>query len=174
MARNRSGQDYLTQMQSQLFGLAVQLQNAQTNLSQTQYDFSPENKYVINSQNITLLYNVHPAVGNTQTVNAWAASIQLAVAAFKARNQVTYSSQDTPVWFILTNAMNNILVSMSQATQGILNDTSVLSTNNKQVLLILLLVASGCLLISLLVIMPVVTKVHQDKDKLLSLFLKID
>lgn len=40
--------------------------------------------------------------------------------------------------------------------------------------MILLLVASGCLLISLFIIMPVVTKVHKDKDKLLSLFLLID
>jgi hypothetical protein len=40
--------------------------------------------------------------------------------------------------------------------------------------MILLLVASGGLLVSMCVIMPVVTKVHQDKDKLLSLFLLID
>jgi len=40
--------------------------------------------------------------------------------------------------------------------------------------MILLMVASGCLLASVFVIMPVVTKVHQDKDKLLSLFLLID
>jgi len=63
---------------------------------------------------------------------------------------------------------------MTQATQGILDDSLVLSVNNNQVLLILLLVASGCLIISLLVIMPVVTKVHKDKEKLLSLFLRID
>lgn len=40
--------------------------------------------------------------------------------------------------------------------------------------MILLIVASVCLLLSIFVIMPVVTKVHQDKDKLLSLFLLID
>jgi hypothetical protein len=40
--------------------------------------------------------------------------------------------------------------------------------------MILLLVASGCLLASMFIIMPDVTKVHQDKDKLLSLFLQID
>lgn len=40
--------------------------------------------------------------------------------------------------------------------------------------MILLLVASGGLIISMCIIMPVVTKVHQDKDKLLSLFLLID
>lgn len=40
--------------------------------------------------------------------------------------------------------------------------------------MILLLVASGCLLASMVIIMPVVTKVHKDKDRLLSLFLSID
>lgn len=40
--------------------------------------------------------------------------------------------------------------------------------------MILLLVASGGLIASMCIIMPVVTKVHQDKDKLLSLFLLID
>jgi hypothetical protein len=55
-------------------------------LSQTVYDFSDDNKDVINSKNITLFYNVQPVVGDSQTVNAWAAAIQLAVAAFKAKN----------------------------------------------------------------------------------------
>ena len=86
VARTRAGLDYLAQMQGQLDSLAVQLQYAQTNLSQTVYDFSDDNKDVINSKNITLFYNVQPVVGDSQTVNAWAAAIQLAVAAFKAKN----------------------------------------------------------------------------------------
>lgn len=70
--------------------------------------------------------------------------------------------------------MNNILDAVSPSTDGILNDTRKLSSSNKQILLILLLVASGCLFASMFIIMPVVTKVHKDKDKLLSLFLLID
>jgi hypothetical protein len=78
------------------------------------------------------------------------------------------------LWFILMNSMNNILLSVRDSTEAILDDTRLISDENKHVLLILLLVASGCLLASMLIIMPVVTKVHQDKDKLLSLFLLID
>jgi flagellar basal body-associated protein FliL len=55
-----------------------------------------------------------------------------------------------------------------------LNDSQLLSDDNKRILLILLIVASGSLLLSMFIIMPVTTKVHKDKDKLLSLFLKID
>ena len=70
--------------------------------------------------------------------------------------------------------MNSILSSVLNSTTGILNDTKILSDQNRQVLLILLLVASGSLFGSMFIIMPVVTRVHQDKDKLLSLFLQID
>jgi hypothetical protein len=100
----------------------------------------------------------------------------LAVNAYKIKDMPlsNFVNSHMSVWFILRNAMNNILLSVKESTQGILDDTGILSDDNKHILLILLLVASGCLLCSMLIIMPVVTKVHQDKDKLLSLFLQID
>lgn len=70
--------------------------------------------------------------------------------------------------------MNNILESIYSSTEAILNDTKIISSENKNILMILLLIVSGCLLASVAIIMPVVTKVHKDKDKLLSLFLLID
>jgi hypothetical protein len=79
-----------------------------------------------------------------------------------------------PLYFVLTNSLNNLLQGISNSTDGVLSDTLSLSNSNKHILMILLLVASGGLIISMCIIMPVVTKVHQDKDKLLSLFLLID
>ena len=78
------------------------------------------------------------------------------------------------VWFVLTNSLNNLLAGISPSTDGLLADTQSLSASNKHILMVLLLIASGGLLISTCIIMPVVTKVHRDKDKLLSLFLLID
>lgn len=102
--------------------------------------------------------------------------MQLSINALKIKDMdlADFIPDHMSVWYILRNAMNNILVSVQGSTQGILEDTKILSNDNKHILLILLLVASGCLLASMLIIMPVVTKVHQDKDKLLSLFLQID
>lgn len=102
--------------------------------------------------------------------------MQQAVNAYKLKDLDLSGFQDShmSLWFILTNSMNNILASVINSTSGILDDTHILSDENKRVLMILLLVASGCLIASMLIIMPVVTKVHQDKDKLLSLFLLID
>jgi hypothetical protein len=98
------------------------------------------------------------------------------VNAFKIKDMPLgdFSGGHMSVWYILRNSMNNILVRVFGSTKGILDDTRTLSDDNKHILLILLLVASGCLLASMMIIMPVVTKVHQDKDKLLSLFLQID
>ena len=109
-------------------------------------------------------------------MNIWAASLQLANKAFylKDLNITQFLPDELSVWYVLKNSMNNILASVSNSTQGILNDTKILASDNRHILLVLLLVASGCLILSLFIIMPVVTKVHKDKDKLLSLFLQID
>ena len=42
--------------------------------------------YVINSNNVTLYYNVLQDVGQTQNLNIWAATMQLAINAYKTKN----------------------------------------------------------------------------------------
>lgn len=95
-------------------------------------------------------------------MNIWAAVMQLAVNAFKLKNLplTDFSDSHMSVYFILKNAMNNLLDSVSESTQGILDDTKLLSDENKRLLLIILFVASGCMLASLFIIMPVVMNVH--------------
>lgn len=119
-------------------------------------------------------------------MNIWSTVQQLAVQAYKIKDYTvsqftlprTVSEQDLSadmgIWFILRNSMNNILSAVQNSTTGILKDTSIISDDNRKILLILLIVASGSLVGSMFIIMPVVTRVHQDKDKLLSLFLQID
>ena len=172
--RYGTGADFLLKMRNDLNVKAISLQEAQTKLSQTEFDFTNANKYVINANNITLYYNTPVEVGNVQYVNMWSAAMQVAINAFKIKDLQEFLPSSMPVWFVLKNCMNNILSAVSSSTQGILDDTRTLSTNNKSILMILLLVASGCLLASMVIIMPVVTKVHKDKDTLLSLFLQVD
>ena len=95
-------------------------------------------------------------------MNIWAAVMQLAVNAFKLKNLplTDFSDSHMSVYFILKNAMNNLLDSVSESTQGILDDTKLLSDENKRLLLIILFVASGCMLASLFIIMPIVMNVH--------------
>ena len=110
-------------------------------------------------------------------MNVWAAVMQLSVNSFKLKDlplQQFIQQDNLSLWFVLKNSLNNLLEAVSDSTEGILSDTLSLSESNKYILMILLLVASGGLIVSMCVIMPVVTKVHQDKDKLLSLFLLIE
>ena len=100
----------------------------------------------------------------------------LAVNAHRIKNyEVTnYDRDDMSIYFILKNAMNNILSSVMDSTSGILEDTKILAQDNKNVLMVLLITTSILLLVCTVVLLPVVTKVRKDKDKLLSLFVLID
>jgi hypothetical protein len=90
---------------------AIDLQKAQNNLSQTKYDFSSQNAPIINPKNLTLYYNVFEEVGASQTMNVWAAVMQLSINAFKLKDlQLSGFTQDNlPLWFVLKNSLNNLL-----------------------------------------------------------------
>jgi hypothetical protein len=81
---------------------------------------------------------------------------------------------DTSVFFILTNSLNNILASIEQSTSAILSETDNISSHVDNTLKILLYVASGSLFISICLIFPVATKVDKNKDELLRHFMLID
>ena len=70
--------------------------------------------------------------------------------------------------------MNNILQSLLESTGGIISDANSLASNNKQTLLIILFVASGGLLMSTFVVLPVIVRVRKDKNTMLELFNKIN
>lgn len=78
------------------------------------------------------------------------------------------------MFFILTNSLNNILESIEQSTQAILDETEDISGLVDNALKILLYVASGSLFISICLIFPVATKVDKNKDELLRHFMLID
>ena len=81
---------------------------------------------------------------------------------------------ETSVYFILTNSLNNILQSIENSTDAILTETQSISYDVENALKILLYVASGILFISICIIFPVATKVDKNKDELLKHFILID
>ena len=81
---------------------------------------------------------------------------------------------DTSIFFLLTNSFNNILASIINSGDALLNETAHISHSVDNILKILLYVASGSLLVSICLIFPVATKVDSDKDELLRHFMLID
>jgi hypothetical protein len=81
---------------------------------------------------------------------------------------------NTSVFFILVNSLNNILSSINSSTSAILDETQNISGHVDWTLKILLYVASGSLFISICLIFPVATKVDKNKDELLRHFMLID
>lgn len=87
-------------------------------------------------------------------------------------SQITLN--DTSVFFIITNSLNNILSAITDSTNAILSETKNISDIVDLTLQILLYVASGSLFISICLIFPVATRVDKNKDELLRHFMLID
>lgn len=109
-------------------------------------------------------------------VDIWSSIMGVAVHALSIRDMALsqINMNETSVFFILTNALNNILDAISDSTDAILNETEKLSDYVDKTLQILLYVASGSLFISICLIFPVATKVDKNKDELLRHFMLID
>jgi hypothetical protein len=84
------------------------------------------------------------------------------------------TKEDTSVFFILTNSLNNILSAINKSTDAILDETENISSLVDGALKIMLYVASGSLFLSICLIFPVATSVDKNKDELLRHFMLID
>ncbi len=108
-------------------------------------------------------------------VDVWSAMMSTSVHALSIKEmplrQITRN--ETAVFFVLTNALNNILESIETSTQAILIESENISDLVDRTLLYLLIIASCSLFVSLCLIFPVATKVDKNKDELLRHFMMI-
>jgi hypothetical protein len=174
----RGGRDYEGFKRQSLLSAAQLIQEAQNNLSSTylRVVFTSENNNLINPERIQLIYNSPPALPMFYYVDVWSAVMSVSVHALSIKEMpISHINRaDTSVFFILTNALNNILASIETSTQAILNESENISHSVYKTLLYLLIVASCSLFVSLCLIIPVATKVDKNKDELLRHFMLID
>lgn len=109
-------------------------------------------------------------------VDIWSAIMTVAVHALTIKDMALSSivNDDSSVYFIIQNCLNNVLDAVYSSTQAILNETKNISDTVEKTLQILLYVASGSLFISICLVFPVATKVDKNKDELLRHFMLID
>ena len=138
--------------------------------------FTAAHNELINPQTIQLIYNTKPALPMFYSVDIWSAIMTTSVHALEIKEMklANIIKNQTSVFFILTNAMNNILSSIQNSTEAILDETTNISDHIDSIIKILLYVASSSLLVSVCLILPVATKVDKNKDELLRHFMLID
>lgn len=175
---NRGGRDYLSFKRLSLLAAAQEIQQAQNNLSSTYLRdvFTPDDNDLINPSSIQLIYNSPAALPMFYYVDVWSAIMSVSVHALSIKHMDLdlITRNDTAVFFILTNALNNILSAINSSTDAILTESANISDLVDRTLLYLLIVASCSLFISLCLIFPVATKVDKNKDELLRHFMLID
>jgi hypothetical protein len=138
--------------------------------------FTDENNDMINPTRIQLIYNSPAALPMFYYVDVWSAIMSVSVHALsiKEMNLSQITRNETAVFFVLTNALNNILQAIETSTKAILYESENISDNVERTLLYLLIIASASLFVSLCLIFPVATKVDKNKDELLRHFMLID
>ncbi len=109
-------------------------------------------------------------------MDTWSTMMDTAVHSYiiyqKPLDEITMDDQSE--FFLLTNTLNNILQSVNNATEAILQESKNISEYVVFSLQLLLIVVSGSLAISFVIIFPVATQVDQNKDELLKHFMLID
>ena len=76
-------------MRTDLNTKAIILQEAQKNLSQTIFDYTDDNKGIINAKTVIVYHNVPADVGQAQQVNIWTAVNQMSINAYKIKDYTT-------------------------------------------------------------------------------------
>jgi hypothetical protein len=176
--RTRGGRNYEKFKRDQLLEAAQLIQEAQNNLSTTYLRdvFTVENNNLINPDRIQLIYNSPAALPMFYYVDVWSAMMSTSVHALSIKEMPLsmITRNETAVFFVLTNALNNILSAIETSTRAILLESENISDLVDRTLLYLLIIASASLFVSLCLIFPVATKVDKNKDELLRHFMMID
>ncbi len=154
---------------------AVNLKDAQNALSTSKFSFSQENIELINPSAIQISYKQAVNIATQFSVDCWSAIMGLVTHSLKVQhmNLSDVNTNDSSVYYVLTNSFNSILQTIENSTSAILSESNKSASGNRQVLLILLIVASVAISVSVAIIVKVIVKVKQNKEDILVLFTEI-
>ena len=109
---------------------------------------------------------------DSYTFSVWEAIMELVVSAFRISTMpIEEISNDNPTaYFIYTNNLNSVLQALNQSTDAILNQSGQSVNYNISIFLYLLISVSCALFVSLLFVIPVISRVTRSKQEVLKLF----
>eukprot|EP01022_Parablepharisma_sp_SALTPOND_P016263 TRINITY_DN2359_c0_g1_i1.p1 TRINITY_DN2359_c0_g1~~TRINITY_DN2359_c0_g1_i1.p1 ORF type:complete len:1978 (-),score=184.73 TRINITY_DN2359_c0_g1_i1:941-6763(-) len=156
------------------------LKRSQVSLSESEKEFTSDKGPFVNPPDIKV--NQIPITNGVLYTNvlACANAIDALVihalrvkAGFEKSKEEWIKTTHESVTFILDNALNSILSRLEGSLGALLDETQETAHKNQNTLLIFLFVASGALILTISVVMPVVVKIRKNKQELLCLFLEI-
>ena len=172
--------NYTTWVSANLKEYADILKFAQVSLSEAERTFYSNKGPVVNPPQIVV--NQIPMVNDLpySTILDSAHAIDALVihalrvkAAFDKSVDTWVNDVHESVSFILDNALNSISNSLEESLDALLDETNETANKNVMILMTFLLIASGALILTISIIMPVVVKIRKNKQELLCLFLEI-
>jgi hypothetical protein len=155
---------------------AIALKDTQTNLSLKSATFSKETLAKINPSNIELLYMDKPGQPVAYNYTIWQAIMEIVVSGYRIAamemSQVNHIYNPT-VYFVVTNALNNVLINLENSSDAVLDEIEKSRKKKLKMFVILLCAASGIILISTALLIPILRKIKTNKQEVLELFMYI-
>ena len=163
--------DYYTWTKENIHTHGTKLKEAQNHLSASKLKDDQE----INPPKMSIEYQVISDIPNIFEIDCWSAVIGVVIHSFKTNKlelqDITIEQES--VNYILTNYLNSILVGVIDSITSIEDKEFGLIDDNYTTFIILCICANLAILFSIFIIFPVVIKVRNNKEKMLSLFIEI-
>ena len=167
---------YYAYNQAQLKEKTISLKDAQTELSLKSNDLSAKSLSEINPSNIELRYMDYSGSVISYNSTMWQAVIEIVVSGYRiAAMNISQVNDytDSTVYFVMINAYNNILIHLELSSGAIMDEIENSRKWNIKVFIILLCVASGALLVSTILLIPILSKIKSNNQEVLELFMYI-
>lgn len=117
-------------------------------------------------------YLKYPDMPDYYVFSIWEAIMEIVVGAYRiATLKLTDITDNHPTcYFILKNCLNSVLIALRSSTDAIIEESDSSRATNMSIFLYLLIAASCSLFISLIFMIPVISKVTKNKQEVLELF----
>ena len=155
---------------------SIALKNAQTDLSLKSSRFSKDTLKKINPSGIKLYYMDKPGNPVIYEYTIWQAIMEIVVSGYRIASMDISQVNDThdpTVYFVMANALNNVLIYLEGSENVILDEIEKSRKRYIVIFVILLCVASGAILISTALLIPILRKIKTNKQEVLELFMYI-
>ena len=168
---------HIAQANNNIKTAGLLLKESQTQLSLKTSKIGEERLENINPKNIELSYlNSTSLMRSKYNYSIWQTMLEISITSLRLTNvSIDESiSNYSSIYFLNTNSLNGILLSLDQSTDEITDVIEDSRKKNMTLYIILLILASVAVSISAFVLLPVIRTVKKSREKVLSLFLLLE
>ena len=150
--------------------------NIQNEINLSQLPVSPPHDNLLNNKTVTLYFAESGGGMKALQFSLTESILQISSTIFTISNDniTDYTENNVDVFFLMYNVFNDFQMAMDQSTQMYVLELQARTGEKEEISLVLYILVIIALVLCFVVLVPVVSNVNQQKDRVLSLFCEID